>query len=162
MSSPGNATATSSSVSRPGSSEQATLRTSAKTPSYGPITAGSNFKPWHRFEAGCYRSLHNVAWTRAIDANPCKRRQNPTRPLTTIPAANPRQSSNVASARNDSSVSARITAACSSPPPWKSRTSTSPWYSTWALGIVKGRLHRARGELIDVLRTNTYDWELSA
>ena len=30
------------------------------------------------------------------------------------------------------------------------------------LGSVKGRLHRARGELIDLLRTNTYDWELPA
>lgn len=28
------------------------------------------------------------------------------------------------------------------------------------LGSVKGRLHRARAELIDLLRTNTYDWEL--
>jgi RNA polymerase sigma-70 factor (ECF subfamily) len=28
------------------------------------------------------------------------------------------------------------------------------------LGSVKGRLHRARGELIDLLRNNTYDWEL--
>jgi RNA polymerase sigma-70 factor, ECF subfamily len=28
------------------------------------------------------------------------------------------------------------------------------------LGSVKGRLHRARGELIDLLRRNTYDWEL--
>jgi RNA polymerase sigma-70 factor (ECF subfamily) len=28
------------------------------------------------------------------------------------------------------------------------------------LGSVKGRLHRARGELIDLLRHNTYDWEL--
>ena len=28
------------------------------------------------------------------------------------------------------------------------------------LGSVKGRLHRARGELIHILRTNTYDWEL--
>jgi RNA polymerase sigma-70 factor, ECF subfamily len=28
------------------------------------------------------------------------------------------------------------------------------------LGSVKGRLHRARGELIDILRSNTYDWEL--
>ena len=28
------------------------------------------------------------------------------------------------------------------------------------LGSVKGRLHRARGELIELLRTNTYDWEL--
>jgi RNA polymerase sigma-70 factor, ECF subfamily len=28
------------------------------------------------------------------------------------------------------------------------------------LGSVKGRLHRARGELIDLLRKNTYDWEL--
>jgi len=28
------------------------------------------------------------------------------------------------------------------------------------LGSVKGRLHRARGELIDILRNNTYDWEL--
>ena len=28
------------------------------------------------------------------------------------------------------------------------------------LGSVKARLHRARGELIDVLRHNTYDWEL--
>ena len=28
------------------------------------------------------------------------------------------------------------------------------------LGSVKGRLHRARHELIEVLRTNTYDWEL--
>lgn len=30
------------------------------------------------------------------------------------------------------------------------------------LGTVKGRLHRARGELIDLLRRNTYDWELPA
>ena len=30
------------------------------------------------------------------------------------------------------------------------------------LGSVKGRLHRARGELIDILRQNTYDWELPA
>lgn len=28
------------------------------------------------------------------------------------------------------------------------------------IGSVKGRLHRARGELIDALRRNTYDWEL--
>ena len=28
------------------------------------------------------------------------------------------------------------------------------------VGSVKGRLHRARGELIDLLRRNTYDWEL--
>lgn len=28
------------------------------------------------------------------------------------------------------------------------------------LGSVKGRLHRARNELIEVLRNNTYDWEL--
>jgi RNA polymerase sigma-70 factor (ECF subfamily) len=28
------------------------------------------------------------------------------------------------------------------------------------IGSVKARLHRARGELIDVLRHNTYDWEL--
>lgn len=28
------------------------------------------------------------------------------------------------------------------------------------LGSVKGRLHRARTELIDLLRNNTYDWEL--
>jgi RNA polymerase sigma-70 factor, ECF subfamily len=28
------------------------------------------------------------------------------------------------------------------------------------LGSVKGRLHRARRELIDLLRVNTYDWEL--
>jgi RNA polymerase sigma-70 factor (ECF subfamily) len=28
------------------------------------------------------------------------------------------------------------------------------------LGSVKGRLHRAREELIDLLRHNTYDWEL--
>lgn len=28
------------------------------------------------------------------------------------------------------------------------------------LGSVKGRLHRARRELIDILRQNTYDWEL--
>ncbi len=28
------------------------------------------------------------------------------------------------------------------------------------IGTVKGRLHRARGELIDLLRANTYDWEL--
>jgi RNA polymerase sigma-70 factor (ECF subfamily) len=28
------------------------------------------------------------------------------------------------------------------------------------VGSVKGRLHRARGELIDFLRRNTYDWEL--
>jgi len=27
-------------------------------------------------------------------------------------------------------------------------------------GTVKGRLHRARNELIDLMRTNTYDWEL--
>ncbi len=30
------------------------------------------------------------------------------------------------------------------------------------LGSVKGRLHRARSELIDLLRKNTYDWELPA
>ena len=30
------------------------------------------------------------------------------------------------------------------------------------LGSVKGRLHRARDELIDLLRNNTYDWELPA
>ena len=28
------------------------------------------------------------------------------------------------------------------------------------LGSVKGRLHRARGELIEILRRNAYDWEL--
>jgi RNA polymerase sigma-70 factor (ECF subfamily) len=28
------------------------------------------------------------------------------------------------------------------------------------IGSVKGRLHRARGELIEALRRNTYDWEL--
>jgi RNA polymerase sigma-70 factor, ECF subfamily len=28
------------------------------------------------------------------------------------------------------------------------------------LGSVKGRLHRARKELIEILRDNTYDWEL--
>jgi RNA polymerase sigma-70 factor (ECF subfamily) len=28
------------------------------------------------------------------------------------------------------------------------------------LGSVKARLHRARGELIEILRRNTYDWEL--
>jgi len=28
------------------------------------------------------------------------------------------------------------------------------------LGSVKGRLHRARGELIELLQNNTYDWEL--
>jgi RNA polymerase sigma-70 factor, ECF subfamily len=28
------------------------------------------------------------------------------------------------------------------------------------LGSVKGRLHRARRELVDILRANTYDWEL--
>jgi len=28
------------------------------------------------------------------------------------------------------------------------------------LGSVKGRLHRARGELIEILRQNTYDWDL--
>ena len=28
------------------------------------------------------------------------------------------------------------------------------------IGSVKGRLHRARGELIEMLRNNTYDWEL--
>jgi RNA polymerase sigma-70 factor, ECF subfamily len=30
------------------------------------------------------------------------------------------------------------------------------------LGSVKGRLHRARAELIQLLRNNTYDWELPA
>lgn len=30
------------------------------------------------------------------------------------------------------------------------------------LGSVKGRLHRARDELIQLLRNNTYDWELPA
>jgi RNA polymerase sigma-70 factor, ECF subfamily len=30
----------------------------------------------------------------------------------------------------------------------------------WPLGSVKGRLHRARREFIDMLRANTYDWEL--
>jgi RNA polymerase sigma-70 factor, ECF subfamily len=28
------------------------------------------------------------------------------------------------------------------------------------LGSVKGRLHRARREFVDILRANTYDWEL--
>ena len=28
------------------------------------------------------------------------------------------------------------------------------------IGSVKGRLHRARRQLIDILRANTYDWEL--
>ena len=28
------------------------------------------------------------------------------------------------------------------------------------LGSVKARLHRARAELIELLRANTYDWEL--
>ncbi len=28
------------------------------------------------------------------------------------------------------------------------------------LGSVKGRIHRARNELIEILRSNTYDWEL--
>ncbi len=28
------------------------------------------------------------------------------------------------------------------------------------VGSVKGRLHRARSELIDALRNNTYDWDL--
>ena len=28
------------------------------------------------------------------------------------------------------------------------------------LGSVKGRLHRARRDFIDMLRANTYDWEL--
>jgi RNA polymerase sigma-70 factor (ECF subfamily) len=30
------------------------------------------------------------------------------------------------------------------------------------LGSVKGRLYRARGELVEILRNNTYDWELPA
>ncbi len=30
------------------------------------------------------------------------------------------------------------------------------------LGSVKGRLHRARNEMVELLRTNTYDWELPA
>ncbi len=30
------------------------------------------------------------------------------------------------------------------------------------VGTVKGRLHRARAELINLLRNNTYDWELPA
>lgn len=30
------------------------------------------------------------------------------------------------------------------------------------IGSVKGRLHRARAELIELLRNNTYDWELPA
>ncbi len=28
------------------------------------------------------------------------------------------------------------------------------------LGSVKGRLHRARNEMIEILRRNSYDWEL--
>jgi RNA polymerase sigma-70 factor (ECF subfamily) len=28
------------------------------------------------------------------------------------------------------------------------------------VGSVKGRLHRARNELIEILRNNAYDWEL--
>ena len=32
----------------------------------------------------------------------------------------------------------------------------------WPLGSVKGRLHRARREFIEMLRANTYDWELPA
>ena len=30
------------------------------------------------------------------------------------------------------------------------------------LGSVKARLHRARNEMVELLRTNTYDWELPA
>ena len=30
------------------------------------------------------------------------------------------------------------------------------------LGSVKGRLHRARNEMVHLLRTNTYDWDLPA
>ncbi|MDQ3857269.1 MAG: hypothetical protein M3327_02305, partial [Actinomycetota bacterium] len=30
------------------------------------------------------------------------------------------------------------------------------------LGSVNGRLHRARREVIEILRANTYDWELPA
>lgn len=30
------------------------------------------------------------------------------------------------------------------------------------IGTVKGRLHRARAEMIDLLRHNTYDWDLPA
>lgn len=30
------------------------------------------------------------------------------------------------------------------------------------LGSVESRLHRARGELVDLLRANTHDWELPA
>ena len=32
--------------------------------------------------------------------------------------------------------------------------------TTAPIGSVKGRLHRARAELIELLRNNTYDWEL--
>ncbi|MGI8749745.1 MAG: RNA polymerase sigma factor [Thermoleophilaceae bacterium] len=28
------------------------------------------------------------------------------------------------------------------------------------VGSVKGRLHRARGEMVEIMRNNTYDWEL--
>ena len=28
------------------------------------------------------------------------------------------------------------------------------------VGTVKGRLHRARGEMVEIMRSNTYDWEL--
>lgn len=28
------------------------------------------------------------------------------------------------------------------------------------VGSVKGRLHRARSELIEIMRNNAYDWEL--
>jgi RNA polymerase sigma-70 factor (ECF subfamily) len=28
------------------------------------------------------------------------------------------------------------------------------------VGSVKGRLHRARNELIEIMRNNSYDWEL--
>jgi hypothetical protein len=66
-----------------------------------------------------------------------------------IRAASPPPSLSAASANNDSSSSS---APCA--------PTTAALVLEVPLGTVKGRLHRARAELIEVLRNNTYDWEL--
>ena len=47
---------------------------------------------------------------------------------------------------------------CATSRAWPTRR--SPTITDSPLGSVKGRLHRARNELIEILRNNTYDWEL--
>lgn len=149
---------------RPGSSEQATLRTSATTHPYGPMTAWSDSETRHRFEAGCYRSLHNLA----LDARPKRPHvQAPAEPDTS-PDDDPRRHS--ASELERRERPQRLEPKLRSlRPDHRSllvlrdlEEMPTARYTTCPSGPVKGRPHRTRGELIDVLRNNTYDWKLSA